>query len=90
MEKNEQYFYKYTVQYCDELNDYKWRTVRGLTFGRTFNEACAKITDYFGEDVIEELKIVCVSDCDMMDEDDLMKLFEEDNDEKMIEKDEKL
>lgn len=76
MEKNEQFFYKYIVTFCEIINDEpKLRTVSGLTFGANFNEACEKITDYFGENVIEELKIEFVSDCDMLEEDEVLELF---------------
>jgi len=76
MNETEQYFYKYTVVYYVE-NDEKstLKTVSGITFGKTFNEVCDKLTDYFGEDVIEEMKIEFASDCDVLEEEEIYELF---------------
>lgn len=76
MDKIEQYFYKYTVTYSEDINgEPELRTVTGLTFAKTFKEACAKLTDYFGDDRIEEMKIEFVSDCDVIEENELSELF---------------
>ena len=76
MDKIEQYFYKYTITYSEDINgEPELRTVTGLTFAKTFNEACAKLTDYFDEERIEEMKIEFVSDCDVIEEDELAELF---------------
>lgn len=77
MQDVEQYFYKYTVVHYTETNgESKLKTVSGLTFGKTFNEVCNKIIDYFGEDTIEEMKIEFASDCDVIEEDELSELFD--------------
>lgn len=77
MDKIKQYFYKYIVTYSEDIDgNCELRTVTGLTFGKTFNEACAKLTDYFGEDRIEDMKIELVSDCNVLEEDELADLFD--------------
>ena len=76
MDEFKQYFYKYTVSYYEVVDDNReLRTVSGLAFGSTFNDVCTKITNYFGEDTIEDLKIEFVSDCGVLEEDDLSDLF---------------
>ena len=76
MQDVEQYFYKYTVVYYVEIDEKpELKTVTGLTFGKTFNEVCDKLTDYFGEDTIEEMKIEFANDCDVLEEDELIELF---------------
>lgn len=79
MDMVEEYFYKYIVTYCEELDgSYKLKTVTGLTFGKTFNEVCAKLTDYFGEDQIEDLRIEFAGDCDVLEESEIAELFNTD------------
>lgn len=76
MQDVEQYFYKYTVLYYVEVDKKpELKTVSGLAFGKTFNEVCNKLTDYFGEDTIEEMKIEFANDCDVLEEDELIELF---------------
>lgn len=72
-----EFFYKYKVTYYEEMQDGKHQllTTTGLTFGETFNEACAKIIDYFGEEQIEHLEVDAVSDCDVIESDELKELF---------------
>lgn len=78
MQEIEQHFYKYEVTHCMEINgDYHLKTTTGLTFGKTFNEVCNKLTDYFGEDEIEEMKIELAGDCDVLEEYELKELFDE-------------
>lgn len=76
MQDVEQYFYKYTVVCYVKVDEKpELKTVSGLTFGKTFNEVCNKLTDYFGEDTIEEMKIEFANDCDVLEEDELIELF---------------
>ena len=83
MNKIEQYFYKYTVTYYEEIDGkHELKTASGLTFGQTFNEACAKITDYFGEELLEDIKIEFASDCDIIEDFEIAELFHETSGEK--------
>ena len=77
MQEIEQCFYKFTVVFYTETNgNPELQTTSGLTFGRTFNEVCEKLTDYFGEDAIEEMKIEFASDCDVLETGEILELFE--------------
>lgn len=83
MDKVEQYFYKYTVTYYEEIDGkHELKTASGLTFGQTFNEACAKITDYFDEESLEDIKIEFASDCDVIEDFEIAELFNETAEEK--------
>lgn len=76
MSEGKQYFYKYTIVYYTEIDEQPTlKTVSGITFGKTFNEVCDKLTDYFGEDTIEEMKIEFASDCDVLEESEIIELF---------------
>lgn len=76
MGESEQYFYKYTVSHHSECDgSYKLTTEIGLTFGKTFNEVCNKLIDYFGEETIEKIEIEIISDCDVLEESELMNFF---------------
>ena len=76
MSEVKQYFYKYTIVYYTEIDEQSTlKTVSGITFGKTFNEVCEKLTDYFGEDAIEEMKIEFASDCDVLEESEINELF---------------
>ena len=78
MQEVEQYFFKYTVTHYIEVNgDFHPKITTGLTFGKTFNEACSKLTDYFGEDQIDDLKIELAGDCDVLEDDELKELFDD-------------
>lgn len=78
MQEIEQYFYKYTVTHCAEIDgDYHLKTTTGLTFGKTFNEVCSKLTDHFGEDEIEDMKIEFAGDCDVLEKYEIDELFYE-------------
>lgn len=83
MDKIEQYFYKYTVTYYEEIDGkHELKTAVGLTFGSTFNEVCAKITDYFGEESLEYIKIEFASDCDILEDFEIAELFNVKEEEK--------
>ena len=73
---SKQYFYKYTVKYYEYIDDKpELKTASGLTFGSTFNDVCAKITDYFGEESLEDIKIEFASDCDVLEDFEIAELF---------------
>ena len=93
MDKIEQNFYKYTVRYYEEIDGkHELKTASGLTFGKNFNEACAKIIDYFGEESLEDIKIEFASDCDVIEDFEIAELFKmeekkQEPDEQVSEKD---
>ena len=79
MSKITKYFYKYEVNHCEVIDDkHQMVTTTGITFGKTFNEACAKVTDYFGEDSIDDIKLEFIDSCDVLELSELQELFLED------------
>ena len=80
------YFYKYTVTYYEEIDEknYELKTVSGVVTAKTFNSACDKLTDYYGENQIEKMSIEFIEDMDVIEWDELKSNFEkkENNDEK--------
>lgn len=71
--------YSFKVAY-GEVNlkdEYKEITRTGITVGANFNEAVAKLTDYFGDDDIISINIKFQSDCDIVEENDLINLIQE-------------
>lgn len=72
------YFYKYTVTYYEEIDEknYERRTVSGVVAAKTFNSACDKLTDYYGETQIEKMSIEFIEDIDVIEWDELKSNFE--------------
>ena len=72
------YFYKYTVTYYEEIDEknYELRTVSGVVTAKTFNSACDKLTDYYGENQIEKMSIEFIEDMDVIEWDELKSHFE--------------
>ena len=74
----ETYFYKYTVTYYEEIDEknYELRTVSGVVTAKTFNSACDKLTDFYGENQIEKMSIEFIEDMDVIEWDELKSNFE--------------
>lgn len=72
------YFYKYTVTYYEEIDEknYELKTVSGVIAAKTFNGACDKLTDYYGEDSIEKMSMEFIEDMDIIEWDELKSNFE--------------
>ena len=76
----ETYFYKYTVTYYEEIDEknYELKTVSGVVTAKTFNSACDKLTDFYGENQIEKMSIEFIEDMDVIEWDELKSNFEKD------------
>ena len=74
----ETYFYKYTVTYYEEVDekDFELKTASGVVAAKTFNSACDKLTDYYGEESIEKMNIEFIEDMDVIEWDELQSNFE--------------
>ena len=74
------YFYYYVVTYGETTlqDEYKEITTSGITIGKTYNEAVARLVDYYGDDEITSLVVRFYQDCDIL-EDDKIKELAQDN-----------
>lgn len=57
------YLYKFKIYYYD-VADLKNTSARGTVAGDTYIEATEHLMDYFREDTVISLKLICVSEMD--------------------------
>ena len=63
-------FFKYTIKWYEESEDYKLLEESGYATAPTYAEACEKIADFYGDDNIAYIHLVCLNDNDVITEKD--------------------
>ena len=85
-------FFKYAVKFTEEYenNEFKTEVRTGVVCAKNFRDAMYKITDYYGDENIEDVRIEFLEDIDSVEFDELRTYFEKKIDsieDPMIEKD---
>jgi uncharacterized protein with FMN-binding domain len=65
---------KFTEEY--EHNEFKTEVRTGIVCAKNFNDAMYKITDYYGDENIEDVRIEFIEDIDIVEFDELRTYFE--------------
>lgn len=81
MSKVELCFFKFTVKFTEEYehNEFKTEIRTGVTVAKNFRDAMYKITDYYGDENIEDVRIEFLEDIDIMEINELVGYFEKKN-----------
>ena len=71
-------FFKYAVQFTEEYdhNEFKTEVRTGVVCAKNFRDAMYKITDYYGDENIEDVRIEFIEDIDIVEFDELRTYFE--------------
>jgi hypothetical protein len=71
-------FFKYSVKFTEEYEHYEFKTElrTGVVCAKSFRDAMYKITDYYGDENIEDVRIEFMEDLDILEIDDIMGYFE--------------
>ena len=78
MSKTNLCFYKYTVKFTEEYehNEFKTEIRTGVVCAKSFRDAMYKISDYYGEENIEDVRIEFMEDLDILEINDIIGYFE--------------
>jgi hypothetical protein len=92
MSKTNLCFYKYAVKFTEEYenNEFKTEVRPGVVCAKNFRDAMYKISDYYGDENIEDVRIEFMEDIDILEIDEIMGYFEkkiDSIDDPVIEKD---
>ena len=77
MSKQINSFYKYTVKWYEAYYDYKLCEESGYTVAPTYGEAARKVGEHYGDDNIAYIHLVCLNDCDVINEKDFQTAINE-------------
>ena len=85
-------FFKYAVKFTEEYdhNEFKTEVRTGVVCAKNFRDAMYKISDYYGDENIEDVRIEFMEDLDILEIDEIVGYFEKKIDsieDPMIEKD---
>lgn len=71
-------FFKYAVKFTEEYehNEFKTEVRTGVVCAKNFRDAMYKITDYYGDENIEDVRIEFLEDIDIVEFDELKTYFE--------------
>ena len=71
-------FFKYAVKFTEEYdhNEFKTEIRTGVVCAKSFRDAMYKITDYYGDENIEDVRIEFLEDIDIVEFDELRTYFE--------------
>lgn len=71
-------FFKYAVKFSEEYenNEFKTEIRTGVVCAKNFRDAMYKITDYYGDENIEDVRIEFLEDIDIVEFDELKTYFE--------------
>ena len=71
-------FFKYTVKFTEEYdhNEFKTEVRTGILCAKNFRDAMYKVTDYYGDENIEDVRIEFLEDIDILEFKDVMEHFE--------------
>ena len=71
-------FFKYAVKFTEEYenNEFKTEIRTGIVCAKSFRDAMYKITDYYGDENIEDVRIEFLEDIDIVEFDELRTYFE--------------
>ena len=71
-------FFKYTVKFTEEYenNEFKTEIRTGILCAKNFRDAMYKITDYYGDENIEDVRIEFLEDLDIMEFHEVQGYFE--------------
>ena len=71
-------FFKYTVKFTEEYehNEFKTEVRTGILCAKSFRDAMYKITDYYGDENIEDVRIEFLEDLDIMEFHEVQGYFE--------------
>lgn len=74
-------FFKYAVKFTEEYehNEFKTEVRTGVVCAKNFRDAMYKITDYYGDENIEDVRIEFIEDIDIMEFNELREYFEKKN-----------
>ena len=74
-------FFKYAVQFTEEYdhNEFKTEVRTGVVCAKNFRDAMYKISDYYGDENIEDVRIEFMEDLDILEIDEIMGYFEKEN-----------
>lgn len=81
MSKAKLCFFKYAVKFTEEYehNEFKTEIRNGVICAKSFKDAMYKISDYYGEESIEDVRIEFMEDLDILEIDEIMGYFEKKN-----------
>ena len=78
MSKTNLCFFKYAVKFTEEYknNEFKTEVRTGVVCAKSFRDAMYKISDYYGEESIEDVRIEFMEDIDILEINDIIGHFE--------------
>ena len=71
-------FFKYTVKFTEEYdhNEFKTEIRTGIVCAKNFRDAMYKVSDYYGDENIEDVRIEFLEDLDIIEFKDIQGYFE--------------
>ena len=71
-------FFKYTVKFTEEYdhNEFKTEIRTGIVCAKNFRDAMYKVSDYYGDENIEDVRIEFIEDLDIMEFHEVQGYFE--------------
>lgn len=74
-------FFKYAVKFMEEYdhNQFKTKVRTGVVCAKNFKDAMYKISNYYGDENIEDVRLEFMDDIDIFEIEEIMEYFEKKN-----------